>query len=153
MVICGEMLIGEYQTKLGERNRIALPVKFRKELGGELIVTRGYEKCLVLVTQDQFKDLTKALVAKEFTLSKLRDTSRFLVGGASEVECDEQGRFVLPKNLVDYAGMGKEVVFVGLINWVEVWDLESWNERLNYLKDNSADIADKLSEMKNVELP
>ncbi len=152
MVICGEMLIGEYQTKLGERNRIALPIKFRKELGGELIITRGYENCLVLVTGDQFKNLTKALEAKEFTLSKLRDTSRFLIGGASEVECDEQGRFVLPKNLVDYADMSKEVVFVGLINWVELWDIEAWKLRLDYLKENSADIADKLSEIKNGEL-
>src|SRR3990167_9345855 len=91
MVISGEMLIGEYQAKLEAKNRVTLPKKIREGLGLDLVVTRGYESCLVLVNREQFDGLLRSVNNNEFVLSEVRDTSRFLIGGASELACDKQG--------------------------------------------------------------
>lgn len=143
------MLIGEYQSKLGEKNRVALPSKLRSDLGQKIIVTRGYENCLVIVRPDQFEDLLKHINDREFTLSEVRDTSRFLIGGAIEIDLDAQGRMVLPKSLIDYANLQNDLTFIGLVRWVEIWSTDSWSERLDFLKENSSDIAQKLESIRD----
>lgn len=143
------MLIGEYRTKLGEKNRTAVPKKFREEIGNKCVITQGYERCLIMVSLKQWEALVDALSGVPFTQNVLRDTARFLIGGATEVQLDSQGRFVLPENLLEYVGMGKEseVVFLGLHRWVEIWDKAMWLERKTYLFENSAQIAEKLNEI------
>ncbi|OIP98028.1 division/cell wall cluster transcriptional repressor MraZ [candidate division WWE3 bacterium CG09_land_8_20_14_0_10_39_24] len=139
------MLIGEYRNKLDEKNRVALPKKFRAGLGDKVVVARGYEGCLIVVSQKSWKFLIEETVKGPFTSGVLRDTTRFLLGGAFEVELDGQGRFVLPKNLLNYAMLHGEACFVGLGRWVEVWDSAKWDERLKFLYTHGSEIADKLS--------
>jgi len=141
------MLIGEYKNKLDEKNRVALPKKFRAVLGDKVIVTRGYEGCLLVVSKKSWQGLIEDTVKGPFTSGALRDTSRFLLGGAYEVEMDGQGRFVLPKNLLSYASLQNEACFVGLGKWVEIWDSAKWEERLKFLYNHGSEIADKLSKV------
>ncbi|HVX92921.1 MAG TPA: division/cell wall cluster transcriptional repressor MraZ [Candidatus Dojkabacteria bacterium] len=141
------MLIGEYQNKVGDRKRIALPKKLRDELGGDLILTRGYENSLVIVNKHLWENLSKDIVSGSFINTDIRDTSRFLIGSATEIELDEQGRFVLPQALFDYAQLKDDVVFIGLMNWVEVWSKELWTKRMEYLSKNGSEIAQKLNDM------
>lgn len=138
------MLIGEFQNKVGKKRRLALPKKFRKQMGDKLIVTRGYEDCVIVVNKSQWQNILKIFDDKPFTNSPVRDTRRFLIGGASEVSLDSQGRFVLPTNLVEFADIDDEVVVVGLVDWVEIWDRKSWNERMKKVKPNAAKIAENL---------
>lgn len=145
------MLIGEYRVKLGEKNRAALPKKFRDEAGNDLIVAKGYEGCLILVTKEQWMGITKDMLTSPYTKEAVRDTSRFIMGSAGEVNADGQGRFVLPKNLLEYAEVGKEVVFVGLMNRIEIWDAGRWTERSDYLAKNSSLIAEKLESLSTSE--
>ncbi len=140
------MLIGEFLNKLGEKNRVALPKKFREILGDEVIVTRGYEDCLILVNKSQWRNLLQIFDDKPFTTSPVRDTRRFLIGGAQEVKCDNQGRFVLPMNLKKFSEIKKEVVFVGLGDWVEIWDKDKWEKRMDMVKPQASKIAEKLKE-------
>lgn len=141
------MLIGEYQNKVGDRKRIALPKKLRDELGNDLILTRGYENSLVIVNKHLWENLSKDIISGSFINTDIRDTSRFLIGSASEIELDDQGRFVLPQSLFDYAQIKEEVVFIGLVNWVEVWSKELWTKRMDYLSKHGSEIAQKLSEL------
>lgn len=143
------MLIGEYRSKTGEKKRVSLPKKFREELGENLILTRGYENALILVNKDMWQNVAKEVMEGSFINKNIRDTSRFLVGGAKEIETDSQGRFVIPQALVEHAQISNEVVFIGLINWIEIWDKEKWNERLQYLKENGEQIADEISKMQS----
>jgi MraZ protein len=145
------MLIGEFKNKVGEKKRIALPKKFREILGEEVIVTRGYEDCVIVVNENQWKNLLEVFSDKPFTTSPVRDTRRFLIGGASEVKLDKQGRFVLPENLKEFANISKEVVFVGLVDWVEIWDKESWEKRMKMIKPSAAQIAEKLQNSAKVD--
>ena len=143
------MLIGEYTSKIGEKKRISLPKKFRDELGENIILTRGYEDALILVNKELWQNIAKDVINGSFINKNVRDTSRFLVGGAKEITTDPQGRFVIPTQLYEHANLKDEVVFVGLVNWIEVWDKEKWEERLQYLKDNGDDIAQEISKMNN----
>jgi MraZ protein len=140
------MLIGEFESKITENNRIALPKKFRDELGADLIVMNGYEGCLIIVNKERFTALTKEIVEGRFINDAVRDTTRFLIGSAQEVNLDKQGRFVLPQSLIDYSGISIDGIFLGLLNWVEIWDKEKWNERKSYITQNSSDISAKLDQ-------
>lgn len=141
------MLIGEYLNKVGEKNRIALPKKFRQILGEKVIVTRGYEDCVIVVNEKQWSKLLTVFDDKPFTTSPVRDTRRFLIGGASEVTLDKQGRFVLPINLKEFASIDKDVVFVGLVDWVEIWSKEAWEKRMEKIKPSAAKIAEDLQKV------
>ena len=142
-----DMIIGEYQSKIGEKKRVSLPKKFREELGNELILTRGYEQALIIVNEKMWKKVATEVMNGSFINKDIRDTSRFLVGGAKEISVDTQGRFVIPEALFDHAQLKKDVVFIGLINWIEIWDNGMWQERLAYLKEHGEEIAQEISKM------
>lgn len=141
------MIIGEYRSKVGEKKRVSLPKRFRDELGEELILTRGYEDSLIIVNKSMWEKIAKEVMNGSFINKNIRDTSRFLVGGAKEIEVDSQGRFLVPEALFEHAGLKTDVVFIGLINWVEVWDKDKWEERLTYLKEHGEDIAQEINKM------
>jgi MraZ protein len=150
--IVENMIIGEYKSKIGEKKRVSLPTKFREEIGEDLILTRGYEEALILVNKKMWKNVAKEVINGSFTNKNIRDTSRFLVGSAKEIEMDGQGRFVIPQALFDHAGLGDEIVFIGLVNWIEIWDAKKWAERVEYLQKHGDEIAQeigKMSEQKN----
>ncbi len=139
------MLIGEYTTRLQEKNRTAMPKKLREDLEGEIVITRGYEGCLVIVDTKRWHELIETIETRPLTNQDVRNTKRFLVGGASVVEFDKQGRFVIPDILVRYAQLKDELVFVGIENWIELWDLNNWEAKIDNLSKNASDIAERLS--------
>jgi MraZ protein len=141
------MIIGEYRSRVGEKKRIALPKKLRSELGKDLILTRGYEKALVLVNKTMWKSIAGEVISGSFINRSIRDTSRFLVGSAVEVKTDSQGRFVVPAALYEHAQLEEDVVFIGLINWIEIWSKKNWDERVAFLEKNSDRIAQELTKM------
>lgn len=134
------MLIGEYRVRVGAKNRVALPKKLREDLADNVVVMRGYEGALLLVSKGSWASLIEEVLNGPLTDPKVRDTARFLMGGAHEVEFDSQGRFVLPQPLVEHSGVrsGEEVVFVGLGKWVELWSAERWNKRLERLGEGAS---------------
>ena len=144
------MIIGEYQNRVGEKKRLTLPKKFRDEIGNQLIITRGYENCLVLVNPKMWESIAKEVVSGSFINSRIRETSRFLVGSAQEIELDPQGRFVVPSPLFDHARLDSEVVFIGLVNWIEIWSKPVWEEKLAQITKDGSKIADEISNLNQV---
>jgi MraZ protein len=140
------MLIGEYEGKLTDKNRLAIPKKIREELNGELILSRGYEGCLILLNTKLWQTLEKTINRKPILSLSARDMKRFIMGGAYEIETDDQGRFVMPPNLLSFGGITNKVYFVGLMDWVEIWSEEKWLEKLESLSKNATDIAEKFLE-------
>ncbi|MEX1068540.1 MAG: division/cell wall cluster transcriptional repressor MraZ [Patescibacteria group bacterium] len=137
------MLIGEYRYRVGLKNRIALPKKMREDLGPRVVAMRGYEGSILVVSQKGWSKLVEEVLNGPLTNPQVRDTARFLMGGAHEIEPDAQGRFVLPPSLVEHAGIrvGQEVVFAGLGRWIEIWAEGRWAARLKNLKENSPQIG------------
>ncbi len=145
------MIVGQYTTKIGVKKRVAVPKKFRDEMGDDLIVTRGYEGCLILVDKSRWDQITKEVVTGSFIDKKVRDSGRFLIAGAHEVQLDEQGRFVVPGGLFQYADLNRAACFLGLVNWVEIWSEEKWKEHEQFIKENGEEIAQELSSLNTVE--
>jgi len=141
------MIIGQYKSKVGVKKRVAFPKKFRDEMGENLIVTNGYEGCLVIVDQDRWAKITKEVTGGTFVDKKIRDSGRFLLGGAHEVELDVQGRFVVPDGLFGFAGISNEIVFLGLVNWVEGWSVDRWKDHQEYVSENSEMIAQDIADI------
>ena len=136
------MLIGQYESKIGAKNRIAFPKKFREILGDKLIITLGYENSLVIVSEQNWKALLEGTEGKPFIQKGARETQRFLLGGASNVSLDSKGRFVIPSYLRSFAKIQNEAIFLGLSRFVEMWDRKRWETyRLNLEKT-----IDKISE-------
>lgn len=143
------MLIGQFRSKLTDKDRIAIPKKFRNELGDELILARWYENCLVLVSKEGWESLLKRLIGKtKLVTSPVRDIDRFVLASAFEIKLDKQGRFVVPEILVNYANIGAEVVFVGLGDRVEVWSAANWNEIEKASQEKASLAIEKIARQK-----
>lgn len=138
------MLLGQYDGKIDEKGRTAFPKKFREVLGDKLIVTLGYENSLIVVSEENWKALLEGTEGKPFIQSETRETQRFLLGGASGVELDDKGRFVLPAYLREFAKVKDNVVFIGLSRYVEIWDKDRWLEYRSVLEKNIDTISQRL---------
>jgi MraZ protein len=138
------MLLGQYDGKIDDKGRTAFPKKFREVLGDKLIVTLGYENSLIVVSEENWKALLEGTEGKPFIQSETRETQRFLLGGASGVELDDKGRFVLPAYLREFAKVKDNVVFIGLSRYVEIWDKDRWLEYRKTLEKNIDTISERL---------
>lgn len=139
------MLIGQYESTISSKYQTAIPKKFREILGKSLIITKGFEKCLIAVSADHWKTLLEGTEGKPFTNRSSRELQRFLLGNATDVELDSKGRFVIPEYLRKFAGVESEIVFAGLTRFVEIWDKKTWDEHQKDLGERIETIADKLS--------
>lgn len=138
------MLMGTYTGKLGDGDRLVIPAKLRNKLGDHLVVAQGFEGCLIVVPADQWESLTLEAGQGPYVTEPARKTTRFLMSGATEVNLDEQGRFVLPLHLREYAKILNEVITVGTGRWVEIWAKERWQKESAYLEEHASEIAEKL---------
>lgn len=141
------MLIGNFLAKLDlEKGRTALPKKFRQFLGKKIIITAGYENTLMIIGQDSWEKVVGGIVNKPFISGPARETDRFLLGSAFEVELDGQGRFIIPQGLRGYATLSQDIIFIGVGNRVEIWNKATWEKYQEYLDKNIERIAQKLDE-------
>jgi len=142
------MLIGRQDSKIDEKNRISFPKKFRKELGDSLVVTQGFEGSLIVISVDQLKLLLEGTEGKPIIDKSARETERFLLGSAEEVELDEKGRFIIPDHLRKYANLTQEVSCLGIIRYVQIWDKKRWEDHNSELTKTIEPITEKLSNEK-----
>lgn len=141
------MLIGEYFHTIDTKKRLALPAKFRKELGRSLIVTRGVDNCLVVYTEKEWKKIAEKLAALPESRPEARTYRRLILAGAMLVSVDKLGRILIPENLKDYAGLKKKVVICGLFNRLEIWNSDNWEKYRGEEEKKVDDLASKLGEL------
>ncbi len=138
------MFLGTHTPKLDEKGRIFLPAKFRDELAEGLVVTRGQDRCLAIWPLADFVEQTQQLRSAPSSSKQVRDYQRMLASGASDETLDKQGRLTIPAPLRAYAGLDKEVVVVGAINRVEVWDADAWQSYSEARETEFADMNDDM---------
>lgn len=125
------MLIGEYQHNLDPKGRVNFPAKLREGLGNRFIITKGLDNCLFVYSEPEWQELENKI--RSLPVSKARGLQRFLFAGAVDVEPDKQGRVLIPANLREYAGLGKEVMIIGASVRAEIWDKDRWLESCDEL--------------------
>jgi MraZ protein len=139
-----EMFIGEYQHAIDNKNRMIIPSKFRDELGSTFVLTKGLDGCLYAYTMLEWKNLEERLKKLPLTSKDARAFTRFFFSGANEIEIDKQGRALIPQNLLEYAGVEKEIVSIGVSTRIEIWSKNKWDE-YNDSNIDFSEIAEKLN--------
>lgn len=142
------MFYGEHEHTIDKKGRLIIPSKFRdsfKEYDIEkLYITRGLDKCLFMFTENEWKTQEAKFKAMSFTKPEARKFNRLYFSGASQIECDKQGRILIPKYLKDYAAIKRDVVIIGVSNRIEVWSKDSWSEYYSGSKESFEDVAQSL---------
>ena len=141
------MFIGEYTHSVDIKNRLALPSKFRKELGATVVVTRGLDQCLFIYPLSVWKELAQKLGTMPIGESTTRSFVRLMLAGATDVQADSQGRVLIPDYLKSYASLAKDVVIAGLYNRLEIWDVVKWESYKESAEKNTDHIAESLGKL------
>lgn len=141
------MLVGQYLHTLEEKGRLAIPKKFREELGKRAVLTKGLDGCLFLFSGERWQAFTSKLAKMSLTKRDSRSFVRFLTYAAAEVEFDRQGRVLIPEHLRGFAGLTKNVVVAGALERIEIWDQRRFNAYLLRIEKESEKIAERLEEL------
>ena len=116
------MFMGEYSHSIDAKGRLIMPAKYREQLGSEFVVTKGLDGCLFVYPQEEWQSIETKFREVPLTTKDARKFSRFFFAGAAACEIDKQGRILLPSVLREFAGLEKDVVLVGVLNRIEIWD-------------------------------
>ena len=120
------MFLGTYSPRLDDKGRLFLPAKFRDELAGGVVITRGQERCLYVFTRSAFAAKAEELQSASLTSRSARDYSRMFFSSASDEVPDKQGRVTVPAPLRQYAGLERDCVVIGANTRLEIWDAAAW---------------------------
>lgn len=124
-------LIGEFDCKLDAKGRFLLPMGLRRQLPEEqqteFVVNRGLDTCLVLYPIQVWETELEQIQSKNQFVSKNRAFTRMFLNGATPLSLDGNGRALLPKRLMEYAGLSKEIVLIAQIDKVEIWDKQAYD--------------------------
>lgn len=139
------MFMGEYNHTIDSKGRLIIPSKFREDLGQEFVMTKGLDGCLFVFPRKEWEAFEEKLRSLPLINKNARKFSRFFLAGAATCELDRQGRVLVPGTLREFAGMDKEVVLTGMLDRIEVWSKEKWNENNSY--EDMDDIAASMQEL------
>ena len=140
------MFLGTYRNTIDSKNRMIVPSRFRDQLGGKCMLTKGFDDCLYIYTMDYYEEMAAKLAALPQSDRDFREFIRDFFGNSVLCELDSQGRVLIPQNLRAYANISKELVTVGAMNKVEIWSAESYDSNdASSMMDNKA-FTDKLRE-------
>ena len=124
----------EYECKLDAKGRLVLPARIKAQLpengGSELVIRRGFEQCLILYPMVEFKKVFSKISGLSEFNEEYRTLQRNFFSGTATVEMDNAGRFLIPKNMLTYAQLEKDLILVGMGNKVEIWNPALYEKHL-----------------------
>ena len=140
------MLVGEYTHTIDDKNRVSLPSKLRSLMGKKIFITPGLDQCLFVFTEKEWKRIAERLSENSSILSSdMRSFTRYMFGGASEVEVDSIGRILVPDFLKERVGLKNKVVLIGVQNLLEIWNEKSWADYKRQVEKEALGLSEKLA--------
>ncbi len=140
------MFYGEYEHTVDDKNRLTLPVRFRGALERGVVLARGLEKNIDVFPRESW-DANVARIAELDSLTReAREMKRFVFAGATVSELDKQGRVLVPPQLAEHAGLGKDIVLAGVHDHIEIWDRTEWKTHLSAIEGSAGDVAERLAD-------
>ena len=140
---------GEYRSTLDAKKRINIPSGIRKmlpaESEGSLVFTRGFEGCVYVFPNDEWKRLTKKLNTLDSFNVKVRDFIRMFIGPAFKTVMDSQGRILLPENILAMAQIERDLLFLGSLNKWELWNPLIYNQYINQNSPSMEALAQEIN--------
>ncbi|MCC6323686.1 division/cell wall cluster transcriptional repressor MraZ [Candidatus Nomurabacteria bacterium] len=141
------MLIGEYTHTLDDKNRLSLPMKFRKEMGKRVVIAPGLDACLSIFTEKEWDKISAKLSESSMLQTDNRSFSRFMFGQAVDTEVDGNGRILIPEHLRERSKLGSKVVVIGVQNRAEIWNEKLWNTYKQSVDSQADALAEKLGQV------
>jgi MraZ protein len=124
--------LGEYEATLDSKGRFLLPAGIKKQLpvgvDPVFVVNRGFEKCLTVYPIQSWTPIYENISALNDFDPKVREFRRYFLNGAIQLELDSAGRILLPKNLLEHAGLEKDIVLVSAVTKLEIWDKNKYQQ-------------------------
>ncbi len=138
----------EYEVKIDAKGRVVLPAKVKANLpqdsGANIVLSRGFEPCLVLRPQSEFFKILEKLQGLNQFDSANRNFQRKMLSGSTDMELDSNGRFLIPKTMMAYAQLQKEAIIVGMGDRVEIWNPKIYDKFLNDDPEEFARMAQEI---------
>lgn len=128
-----ELFIGEYQHRIDAKGRLTVPRRFRDLLGDEAVVTAGFDGALECYRAEDFKRYANRLLEHPFEEMDTRRRLRRAFAMANHGGFDRLGRLLLPRNLLEFAGLKENALVIGVGNRMEIWDPDrysAWSQAL-----------------------
>lgn len=141
-------LTGEYECKIDAKGRIKMPANLLRQLGTngtyEFMVNRGFENHLMLYPKDVWEEKTKELNQLNIYIKKNRQAVRYFYRGATQITTDASDRILMPKSLIEYAGINKELVLFAYQDQVEIWAKEAYELMISEEPDDFSELAEEV---------
>ena len=136
---------GHFEHALDAKNRLNVPARLRAAFSGGLVLAQGLEPCVMIWVPEAFEGWTKSFLADLNPLSpERRKLTRYFAGTSFDAELDSAGRVTLNQALIEHAGIDREVVIVGNLDHLEIWDRGRWAEERTALGNEISGIAESL---------
>lgn len=137
------MFLGTYTPKLDDKGRLTLPAKYRETLAGGVMVTKGQDHSLAVYPREAFAELARRAATASRSNPDARAFLRNLAAGTDEQLPDAQGRINLSADHRRYAGLAKECVVTGSVDYLEIWDAHAWAEYQATHEENYSAASDE----------
>lgn len=138
------MLLGEFNHSIDEKGRLIIPARLRDDLGENFVICNGLEGCLFVYSQEEWSKFVAELETLPRMSKDARIYKRYFFGSASEGTFDKQGRVLVPTPLRKAANLEKDVVLVGVLDHVEIWDKTLWEEQSIVSEEELDAIAERI---------
>lgn len=133
------MLLGEHRKAINSKGQIVIPEQVLRELDGDLVITRGFDRNLLLFPKKEWRILAEKLLAEPISNRDMRTLRRRLFSGAEEISADSGGRIALPASLREFAGINGELILAGMFDYIEIWSTDQWQPALESAEANVDD--------------
>lgn len=141
------MFLGEFSHTIDDKGRLTIPARFRDELEGGIVITRGLDGCLWAYPRAEWERLAEKIAQAPSTNQAVRNFVRFMFSSAFDSIPDRQGRVIIPQNLREYAGIDNEATVIGVMNRVEIWNPGRWTDVFSKVEADPEVIVAQLQEL------
>ena len=138
------MFFGSYSHNLDDKGRLVIPSKMRDELGAKAYILKGFDGALSIYKESDFQNLVSELKTLAFNKKNSRAYLRIQLASACELDIDRQGRALLPTQLLSKYKIGKEVIVIGMLDHIEVWNKADYENYENTADSSFEEIAEEL---------
>jgi len=127
------MFRGRFEHTVDSKGRVSIPAKFRELLAekyDDRLILTNFDRCLVAYPYEEWRVLEERVSSLSMVKKEVKAFQRFFISGATECPIDKLGRVLIPPTLRDYAQLGRNVVFAGMLRKFEIWSKERWLEEI-----------------------
>lgn len=133
------MFLGQFQHTLDDKGRLMVPARYRDLLAAGAYITQGFDKCLMVMTEEHFNEVYAILSGLNMADQSARMLRRLILSNAYQVEVDRVGRILVPQNLREFLGVPSgELIVAGQGEYFEVWTPAEWRSQMDSLHDVEA---------------